>query len=43
MPNIGFCDNLILSFGFFTGKIISVFGHRKEAYVDAEEFMDAEE
>jgi len=31
-----------LIFGFLTGKIISVFGHRKEAYIDAEEFMDAE-
>lgn len=32
-----------LIFGFLTGKIISLFGHRKEAYVDHEEFMDAEE
>ena len=32
-----------LIFGFLTGKIISLFGHRKEAYIDAEEFMDAEE
>jgi ammonium transporter Rh len=32
-----------LIFGFFTGKIISLFGHRKESYIDAEEFVDAEE
>ncbi len=29
--------------GFITGKILSLFGRRKEAYSDAEEFMDAEE
>lgn len=27
-----------LIFGFLTGKFISLFGHRQEAYVDAEEF-----
>ncbi|PLX06586.1 MAG: ammonium transporter [Marinilabiliales bacterium] len=32
-----------LIFGFLSGKIISIFGHRKVAYVDAEEFMDAED
>ncbi|MFZ4741637.1 MAG: hypothetical protein ACOYLE_10790 [Bacteroidales bacterium] len=32
-----------LIFGFLTGKIISLFGHREEAYIDSEEFMDAEE
>ncbi len=31
-----------LAFGFLTGKIISLFGRRKEAYIDAEEFEDAE-
>ena len=31
-----------LIFGFLTGKFISLFGHRKEAYIDAEEFMDAD-
>lgn len=31
-----------LILGFLTGKIISLFGHRKEAYIDAEEFMDAD-
>jgi ammonium transporter Rh len=31
-----------LIFGFLTGKIISFFGHRKEAYIDAEEFLDAD-
>ena len=30
-----------LLFGFFTGKIISLFGYRKETYVDSEEFEDA--
>lgn len=28
--------------GLITGKIISFFGHRKEVYIDAEEFHDAE-
>ena len=32
-----------LIFGFLTGKIIALFGHRKVAYVDHEEFMDAED
>lgn len=31
-----------LMLGFLTGKVIALFGHRKEAYQDAEEFMDAE-
>lgn len=31
-----------LILGFLTGKIISVFGHREKAYIDAEEFMDAD-
>ncbi len=31
-----------LIFGFVTGKIVSLFGHRKESYIDAEEFEDAE-
>jgi ammonium transporter Rh len=31
-----------LMLGFLTGKIISLFGHRETAYIDAEEFMDAE-
>ena len=31
-----------LIFGFLTGKFISLFGHRQEAYLDAEEFEDAE-
>ncbi|MEI6695266.1 MAG: ammonium transporter [Bacteroidota bacterium] len=31
-----------LIFGFLTGKLISLFGHRKEAYIDAEEFLDAD-
>lgn len=31
-----------LVFGFLTGKLISLFGNRKEAYVDVEEFEDAE-
>lgn len=31
-----------LIFGFLTGKIISVFGHRKEPYIDSEEFEEAE-
>ncbi len=31
-----------LMLGFLTGKIISLFGHREKAYIDAEEFMDAE-
>ncbi len=29
-----------LIFGFITGKFISLFGHRKEAYIDSEEFED---
>ena len=29
-----------LIFGFITGKFISLFGHRQEAYTDAEEFED---
>jgi len=32
-----------LIFGFVSGKIISIFGRRQEAYVDAEEFEDAED
>ncbi|MFZ4399575.1 MAG: hypothetical protein ACOYO1_06050 [Bacteroidales bacterium] len=31
-----------LIFGFLTGKLISITGHRKEAYIDSEEFMDAD-
>jgi len=31
-----------LIFGFLTGKFISLFGHRKEAYHDAEEFEEVE-
>ncbi|MCX6232587.1 MAG: ammonium transporter [Bacteroidetes bacterium] len=31
-----------LIFGFLTGKFIKLFGHRNEAYIDAEEFLDAE-
>lgn len=31
-----------LIFGFLTGKLISLFGHRKEAYHDAEEFEEVE-
>lgn len=30
-----------LIFGFLSGKIISIFGHRNEAYEDSEEFEDA--
>jgi len=30
-----------LIFGYLTGKFISLFGHRDEAYIDAEEFEDA--
>ncbi len=29
--------------GYMTGKILSIFGRRIEAYVDAEEFVDAED
>ncbi len=29
--------------GFLTGKILALFGRKKEAYEDAEEFMDAED
>jgi ammonium transporter Rh len=32
-----------LVFGFVTGKTLSLFGRRKEAYDDTEEFMDAED
>lgn len=32
-----------LIFGYLTGKFIKLFGHRDEAYVDAEEFEDADE
>lgn len=32
-----------LVFGFITGKVLSLFGRRKEAYDDTEEFMDAED
>jgi len=32
-----------LVFGFSTGKVLSLFGRRKEAYDDTEEFMDAED
>lgn len=32
-----------LIFGYLTGKFIRLFGHRDEAYVDAEEFEDADE
>jgi ammonium transporter Rh len=31
-----------LIFGFLTGKLISLFGPRKEAYIDAEEFEEAD-
>jgi len=30
-------------FGLITGYIVSLFGHRKEAYLDTEEFEDAED
>jgi ammonium transporter Rh len=30
-------------FGLFTGKVISFFGRREEAYVDSEEFADVDE
>jgi ammonium transporter Rh len=32
-----------LVFGFVIGKVISLFGRKKEAYEDAEEFLDAED
>lgn len=32
-----------LIFGFITGKFISLFGHRKDSYIDAEEFEDVDE
>lgn len=31
-----------LMLGFLTGKVISLFGHRQKAYIDAEEFLDAD-
>jgi ammonium transporter Rh len=31
-----------LMLGFLTGKVISLFGHREKAYIDAEEFLDAD-
>jgi len=31
-----------LGFGLISGKVISLFGHRVEAYSDAEEFADVE-
>jgi ammonium transporter Rh len=34
---------LAIAFGFVTGKILSLFGRKKEAYIDAEEFEDAED
>jgi ammonium transporter Rh len=41
---LGIAITIVLSIvsGLLTGKIISLFGRRKEAYVDAEEFVDAE-
>ena len=41
---IGIVATVVLAIvaGFLTGKIVSIFGHRKEPYVDAEEFEDAE-
>lgn len=32
-----------LVFGFVTGKVLSLFGRRKEAYDDTEEFMDVDD
>lgn len=32
-----------LVFGFITGKVLSLFGRRKEAYDDTEEFMDVDD
>lgn len=41
---IGIVATVVLAIvaGLLTGKIVSIFGHRKEPYVDAEEFEDAE-
>lgn len=43
MAGIGITIVIAAAGGFITGKLLSLFGHRKEAYSDAEEFMDAEE
>lgn len=41
---LGIAITIVLAFiaGFITGKILPLFGRKKEAYEDAEEFLDAE-
>ncbi len=42
---LGIAITLVIAIvtGLLSGKIVSLFGHRKEAYVDSEEFEDAED
>ncbi|MFH2094110.1 MAG: ammonium transporter [Bacteroidota bacterium] len=42
---IGIIGTIVIAVvtGFITGYILSLFGHRKEPYVDTEEFADAED
>lgn len=42
LTGIGITIVSAIVFGFITGKIVSLFGHRDEPYVDPEEFEDAE-
>jgi ammonium transporter Rh len=41
---LGIVVTIVVAFlaGIFTGKILPIFGRKKEAYEDAEEFLDAE-
>jgi len=43
LKGIGISILIALIAGYITGKILSIFGRRTEVYVDAEEFVDAED
>jgi hypothetical protein len=43
LAGIGITIAIALITGFITGKILPLIGRKKEAYEDAEEFLDAEE
>ena len=43
LKGIGISIVIALIAGYITGKILSIFGRRIEVYVDAEEFVDAED
>ena len=43
LAGLGVTIIVAIAGGYISGKLISLLGHRKEAYSDAEEFLDAEE